>query len=434
MPPQPRVTRVTGAGARTPLSEDCLTVSVVRRTGGRADKPVMVFVYGGAFGVGGADAIAYEGEQLAARGDVVFVGFNYRLSALGWLDLTVYSTPERPIESNPGLRDQLAALHWVQRNIAAFGGDPGNVTCFGESAGGTAVATLLTMPAARGLFVRAIVESATVGAVVEQERGRAWGAELVADLPGGADALHTATAEALVAATNRLDARVSDAQPGARVVGPVVDGDLVPEHPVDAFLAGRSLPVPLIIGTNADDGTLFQLFRGMRATPVRLERLFEQTVPEARDPILAEYPGRRRRMFGRFVTDLMFWHPSVAVAEGHARVAPVWMYRFDFSPLVMRLSGLGAMHGSELDYAFGRPGSALLRAATLLGGGRAARALMRRMHGRWVAFAEDGRVDDAWPRFDPERRRTLVLDATDRVEADPEAATRAAWAQWRSYD
>jgi len=112
----------------------------------------------------------------------------------------------------------------------------------------------------------------------------------------------------------------------------------------------------------------------------------------------------------------------------------VWMYRFDFAPPAMRLTGLGAMHGAEMDYAFGRPRSPLLRAATALGGRRAARALMRRTHARWVAFAEDGRVDAAWPRFDPERRRTLLIDAADRVEADPAGSARVAWAAWRSYE
>ena len=130
-----RTSTLTGAGLRTPMSEDCLTLTVARRTGGTEPKPVMVFIYGGAFGIGGAIAGQYRGESLAAAGDVVFVGFNYRVGALGWLDLSAYGDEDDPMETNVGLRDQLAALAWVRDNIAAFGGDPDDVTLFGESAG-----------------------------------------------------------------------------------------------------------------------------------------------------------------------------------------------------------------------------------------------------------------------------------------------------------
>ena len=288
------------------------------------------------------------------------------------------------------------------------------------------------------------MESSAVGAVVGRARSAAWGASLVADLPGGergAAALFDASTDDLVEAGMRLDMHVSDAEPGARVFGPVVDGDLLPEHPLEAFRAGRSDPVPLVIGTNADEGTLFQLFRGLRATPARLERFFAEVVAETRDPILDAYPWRRprrrptsrrgRRAMAGFVTDMMFWHPSVVVAEGHAAVAPVWMYRFDFTPRLMRLAGMGAMHGAELDHVFGRDRSRMLAGITLLGGRRAARALMRRTHARWIAFAERGTLDDGWPRFDPRDRRILVLDTSDRVEADPGAAVREAWNRWQ---
>ncbi len=435
LPPQIRTGRLAGAGRRTPTSEDALTLTVLRRTAGDAPKPVMVFIHGGAFSIGGGTAEAYRGESLAASEDVVVVGLNYRLGALGWLDCTAFGSPERPIEGNLGLRDQLLALQWVRREIAGFGGDPEDVTLFGESAGATSVLALMTCPAARGLFHRAIAESAAIGSLHGAARSRAWAAELVAGLPGGVDDLLHADPAVLVRAAERLDAAVSDRTPAARLLGPVVDGDLLPKAPIDVLREGGAHPVPLVVGTNADEGTLFQWMRTIRATGPRLERLFAQAPPAARQAVEAVYPGPRRpRRLIRFVTDLIFWVPAVEAARGHAAVAPTWMYRFDFAPPAMRLAGLGAAHGSELDHVFARRRSATRRAALLLGGGRAAWAVTRRLSAAWGAFARDGAMPAGWPRFGPDDWPTLVVDVRDRVEHDPDADRRTAWSGWRTWD
>ena len=434
LPPQPRTTTLLGAGLRTPIDEDCLTLTVVRRTAGDAPKPVVVFVYGGAYGIGGATSAAYRGESLAATGDVVFVGFNHRLGVLGWLDLSAYGDEDDPMEVNIGLRDHLAALRWVQDNIAAFGGDPADVTLMGESAGATTVLTLLTLPAARGLFARAIAESPSIASLHGAERSRAWAAELVEALPDGAASLRTMTPDELVAAQIRLDTAVSDRTPAARVIGPVVDGDLVPDHPFDVLRRGEALPLPLLIGTNADEGSLFQRIRRLRATPIRLERLFDATAPEAKEAVLAMYSGRRSgRERERLVTDLVFWASAAEAAAGHAGVAPVWMYRFDFAPPAMRALRLGAVHGGELDHVLARRDGLTRRVATALGGARAARALTHRMSSAWLAFARTGAAPAWWPRFDGATRRTWVFDAVDRLETDPRPEVRGAWRSWRPY-
>jgi para-nitrobenzyl esterase len=439
VPPQPRTTAAAGAGRRTPMSEDCLTVSVLRRAAASGPRPVMVYIHGGAFGIGAGSAPVYDGSRFVAHGDVVYVTVNYRLGALGWMDFSRYSTPERPLDSNPGLRDLIAALAWVRDNIAAFGGDPDDVTVFGESAGGTAIAALLCSPAARGLFSRAIIESGVIGAIYGRERPAAWAARYV-ELLGGTDetaveALTTATAEELVLTTSRLDDEAFGEQPGTRLLAPVVDGELLPKHPLDAFRDGESNPVPLIIGTNANEGTLFQLVvRNLAATPLRVDRLFELTAPEAKEAVLAGYPTYpRRRTIAEMVTDFMFWNPAVAAASGHAQVAPTWLYRFDFATPLLKLTGLGATHAAEIDFVFGRPDSAMQRLFGLLGGRRAARAVTARMHGRWLRFATTGTVGADWPRYDPGRRETLLIDEQDRVEPDPRADLRRAWEGWRPY-
>ena len=180
VPPQQRTfVNLIGAGRRTAMGEDCLSVNVVAPAAPGPPRPVMVWIYGGAFSMGSSAMPGYAGHALARSGDVVYVSFNYRLGALGFTDVSRYATAERPFDSNLGIRDQVAALEWVRDNIAAFGGDPGNVTVFGESAGGISVTTLLSVPAARGLFHRAIAQSPAPAAAYTPDRAAGWAAQLV---------------------------------------------------------------------------------------------------------------------------------------------------------------------------------------------------------------------------------------------------------------
>ena len=173
-------------GKYQPSSEDCLTLNVLAPANtGNTPRPVMVFIHGGANTIGTSATGLYSGVSLVERGDVVYVSINYRLGALGYLDFTPFSTSERVFDSNLGLRDQVAALRWVQRNIAAFGGDPEKVTIFGESAGATAVTTLMATPAAKGLFAGAIAESSAPDLVSSTQRSHAWGARFVEILNSG---------------------------------------------------------------------------------------------------------------------------------------------------------------------------------------------------------------------------------------------------------
>ena len=309
-----------GAGRRTAMGEDCLSANVVAPAAPGPPRPVMVWIYGGAFSIGSSAVPGYAGHALARTGDVVYVSFNYRLGALGFTDVTRYATAERPFDANLGLRDQVAALEWVRDNIAAFGGDPGNVTIFGESAGGISVTTLMAVPAARGLFHRAIAQSPAPAAAYTRERAAGWAAQLVgllgAEEKDAVHALLDASADELVAAGTLLDEWANEATPGVLCFAPVVDGEFLPVHPLDAAASGAAHPVPLLIGTNDREGTLFAKSRGnlLPTTPARLARMFAGTDPAARDRILAAYPGypgrrgggRRRR------------RPRLLVAE-HAR-------------------------------------------------------------------------------------------------------------------
>jgi para-nitrobenzyl esterase len=422
---------------RTPMSEDCLTVNVIAPRTPGADRPVMVFIHGGAYTTGSSREIPHLGEALVREGDVVFVNLNYRLGALGYLDFSEFSTPEHPLEANLGLRDQVAALRWVRDNIRRFGGNPDNVTLFGESAGGNAVTTLLAVPSAAGLFARAIAESAPPEAVYPSSLTRQWGADYVAilrevtrDATTPAPDLLLGTAPSLlVRAASIMRQRTPDAVPGTIAFSPVIDGDVLPERPTEAAAGGRTHPVPLIIGTNSREGTLFRGRLDLLATTKpRIRAVFAKTERQARARLFEEYRALPpRRSAAEFGGDYSFWYPSLRFAEGHARSAPVHFYRFDIATRALRMAGLDATHGIELFAVFDLLDSPLARAAGVLGGRQAFKRAAERMRRRWISFARDGSVGEDWTGYSAEHRATLIIDVEDRLELDPRRSRRLAW-------
>ncbi|MBD8659904.1 para-nitrobenzyl esterase [Frigoribacterium sp. PvP120] len=434
-----------GVDATTPTDEDCLTINVVAPEGSRPgdDLPVLVYVHGGAYSVGSSREHPRHGEALVREGGIVYVSFNYRLGAFGYLDFTAWSTPERPLESNLGLRDQVAALEWVRDEVRAFGGDPGAVTLSGESSGGNAVTTLMTVPAARGLFHRAIAQSSPTNALYPPDVTRRWAGEFLellthqvsdddlesTSVEDAGRMLAEAPVAAVVRASAELQLRTPDEQPGTISLSPVIDGDFLPERPLDAFKAGRAHPVPLIIGTNDREGSVFTGRRDILATTKpRIRAIFAATEKKSRKAIKRQYPGlpADRRAALDFGGDFAFWFPTVKVAERHAVHQPVYFYRFDAAPRMLAVAGVDAFHGLELMALHDRMGSAFGWAMSALGGRRAFLRTAARMRARWIEFVRTGEVD-GWPPYDPFRRRTLIIDARDRVEHDPRGERRRAW-------
>jgi para-nitrobenzyl esterase len=427
--PQDRKGPFSGAAAGTPQSEDCLTLNVIAPALPARALPVMVYIHGGAYGVGSPADASFRGVNFARRG-VIHVTLNYRLNALGYLDFSEFG-----FDNNLGLRDQVAALEWVRDNIEWFGGDPANVTVYGESSGGNAVTTLLATPAAAGLFARVIAQSPPSNAVYRPEVTRQWAREFLEILgatPGReAEMLRNATAAELVTAARLLFVQIPDQYPGDQAFSPVIDGDYLPEHPVEALRAGRGHPVPLIIGSNDREGSVFFGKRRILATTkARVNGLLGNTSPEAADLMRKTYRLPRRRGAIDFAGDFAFWLPTYQIAAGHSTIAPTWMYRLDYATPLLRAVGIDSTHGADLLTVFGRTRSAVARLTTLLGGGRALAALSGRMQGYWLRYAVDGTVDASWPRHDPQARASLIFDNPDRVEFDTRADRRAAWDQF----
>lgn len=435
-----------GVGPGVPSGEDCLSVNVLKMDASpqsRRGLPVMVFIHGGGYSAGSSQDLFGQGEGFVRSGRVLYVSFNYRLGALGYLDFSRYSTAKRPIQSNLGLRDQVAALAWVRRNIHRFGGDPRNVAVFGESAGGNAVTTLMATPSARRLFARAIAQSAPANAVYTPAVTTRWAGEIVASLRATAVRQHgtiawstpagtlldAATATELVEAALDLQIRTPDADPGMFCLAPVVDGDFLPQHPIDAFRTGRAHRVPMIIGTNDREGSVF---RGrvdiLPRSAGRIRALFQRAPVEARKPMRDAYPGLPgRHAAADFGGDYAFWYPSVAVGGLHSRFAAVHAYRFDVAPRLLRMLDLDATHGLELFALFDRTDEPLARAITALGGREAFEQAGERMRNYWLDFACTGGIAETWPAYTERERLTLIIDGTDRVESDPRRERRLAW-------
>ncbi len=432
--PQERMYTILSPGRFQPTSEDCLTLNVVAPDQADAGPlPVMVFIHGGGYILGSSATPIYDGAALARRG-CVYVSVNYRLGALGCLDLSSLSTSEVTLDSNLYLRDLVLALRWVRDNVAAFGGDPDNVTIFGESAGAHIVATLLAVPEAEGLFTRAIAESPAAGMV----RGPDIAAEFAdrfAALLGvrPSDAAHTllrVSPAELLAAQDRLITEGARDMLGAFPIGPVFGDDLLPLDPVEAMRRGSAHRVPLIVGSNAEEGRLFTRFLKMLpTTEPMVESVLAGAEPGMRDRIIAaypDYPDRRAciRLGGDFAFNSAVWE----IAEAHETHGPTYVYRYDFAPRVLRWSGLGATHATELFAVFDVYRSGGL--GLLLTAGADRRAALRvsgQVQRRWRAFSRTGVPGDDWPVYTADDRAVMVFDRKTRVEYDPAPERRMAW-------
>ncbi|MGE2731313.1 carboxylesterase/lipase family protein [Mycolicibacterium vaccae] len=435
--PQQRMYTMLAPGRYQPQSEDCLTLNVVMPddvTPNRSNAvlPVMVFIHGGGYLLGSSATPIYDGASLARKG-CVFVSVNYRLGALGCLDLSSLSTPDIRIDDNLFLRDLVMALRWVQDNIAAFGGDPDKVTVFGESAGAHAVSTLLATPEAKGLFAQAISQSPVSGMC----RGVDMAAEYATKFARLLGADRNTAATRLLAArpaelVNTLDQLIADGQremSGAFAIGPTFGTEYLPLEPFEAMRRGTAARVPLIVGSNAEEGRLFTRFLKLLPTTERaIEQMFAQVDPDVRDSILAAYPGYPDpSVCVRIGGDCIFGSAVWEMAQAHSRHAPTYVYRFDYAPRTFRWSGMGATHATELFAVFGVYRTSLGKLLTAGMDTTATRKITRDMQGRWLSFAREGEPGSDWPRYTADERPVLVLDRRRRVEHDPHAEQREAW-------
>jgi len=344
-------------------SEDCLYLNVWTPAQNPDESmPVMVWIYGGGFSTGASNIPIYNGRHLAENG-VVLVSFNYRVGPFGFMAHPLLSA-ESPngVSGNYGMLDQIAALEWVQDNITAFGGDPDNVTIFGESAGGASVCNLMASPPADGLFDRAIVESGGFmdfgmpsgddGNTLKdaEEAGEKIASDLgVEDADGVLAAMREATPEELLEAASQQTSAL-----GMMDLGPVVDGWVLPDEPSAIFATGEQQDVPLLIGTNADEGAYFAPDMTQQQYEFTLKYVYGEYADEVAALFPAQTPEQVKPAFSRLLTEMGFAAGSKFAAVSTADIgAPVYLYKFTKTSSDPRLQQLGAFHGIEITYVFG---------------------------------------------------------------------------------
>lgn len=390
-------------------SEDCLYLNVWTPGCDAAKRPVMVWIHGGAFVIGAGSQSTYGGEHLAGR-DIVVVTLNYRLGAFGFLNLADATDGDALGSGAEGLGDQVLALDWVKRNIAAFGGDPDNVTIFGESAGGMSVGALLASPAARGLYHKAIPQSGAAHTGYDRERSTRVARALLDTLglkPQDSRRLSGIPADAILKAQISLLAAARSGRDTRKLGGlpftPTIDGTILPVRPIDAVRAGSAAGIPLLTGTTREE---WKLFTGAdpRMRLMSARRLGEHVVRLARETapaILGAYcEGSPFERLNAIMTDKNFTVPMIRLAEAQAPRAPVYAYRFDWrSPLLGGI--MGACHALELGFVFGTHGQRPAR--RFFGSGPAADALAGAMMDCWTAFARTGNpatsASGTWPAY-----------------------------------
>jgi para-nitrobenzyl esterase len=416
----PRVAMLSGISDRMTMSEDCLVLDVYSPAADAGRRPVMVWIHGGAFVMGSGTVPLYSGAGFAARHDIVVVTINYRLGALGLLYLGEL-LGEHYESGNAALLDQVAALRWVRDNIAAFGGDPGQVTVMGESAGAIAIANLLGMPAAHGLFHRAILESGGPSLTPTTRADACEVArEVVAALGVGVEQLTRISDLDFVQAQDRVfQAR------GMSAFQPCIDGVTLPRPVIETLRAGEGVNVPLLLGSNRDEWALFDVLLGEAATLPLIARMRGKLGDAFVDKMYAAY-GANHRAWVDILGDLGFRIPALRLADAHPAAA--YVYRFDWrSP---SFGGrLGAAHALELPFVWNRLDTQFARA--LIGGGEGVQALATAIHDTWAAFIKTGDPNGGglphWTRYNTATRPTMLLDVESHMADDPGGDTRTLW-------
>ncbi|MDH3756184.1 MAG: carboxylesterase/lipase family protein [Acidimicrobiia bacterium] len=431
---------------QNPAGDDCLNLNVWTPDPGASGLPVLVWIHGGAFYAGSGIDDVYNGASFASNG-VVCVTINYRLGVQGFWHLGEHFA-DLSDSGNLGMLDQIAALRWVQENIAAFGGDPNQVTIAGESAGGMSVSTLMAMPAARGLFHRAIPQSGAASNGISAPTATMIAGHMLDMLgvePGDLDALERVPSELMLQTQQKLGDelaetrdpnRFGEAAASAMAFQPTYGTEALPEIPLAAIAGGSASDIDVMIGTTMEEALIFL---------VDLKEMFnEELVTATMDGVfgmagkdgsaaLAVYqqrlPGAEyHELVAAIETDRMFTVPAIRMADAQAgHNANIWMYRFDWRTPAAG-GAWGAHHFLEVPFAFNMLDNPQAQGFV---GDDPPQALADKVHAAWVSFVKGGDPNNdalpTWPRYEPADRPTMLLDETPAVVNRPDDERVALW-------
>ena len=428
--------------ARPPVGEDCLSLNIWTPAADDAARPVLFWIHGGAFVNGSGSTPWYDGTQFARNHDVVVVTINYRLGAFGFLHLGDIGGSEWEQTGNLGILDQSFALRWVSENIRAFGGDPDNITIFGESAGGMSVGTQLGLPASKGLFRRAIAQSGAAGHVHDRESATRVAARFLEVLGVAAadlERLRDLPVADILAAQETVNLERADIAGGGLPFMPCVDGSALPVAPQDAVVAGHADGVDLLIGSNLDEMTLFTMMdpRFAQLDDAALARRFgglfgEERAAEALDAYRKERgDATAGDIWNAALADRVFRVPAVRLADAQRPHAPTYVYLFTW-PSSAFDGRLRSCHALEIPFVWDnldQTGVSFLTGPV----DDEMRDLARTMNAAWASFARTGSPSadglPEWPVWDSDTRPTMVLGTERAVDLDPAGHELAVWSE-----
>ena len=420
--------------------EDCLCLNVWTPGLDGGKRPVMLWIHGGGLNEGSGAGPEFDGEALSRRNDVVVLTVNHRLNSVGYLHLGELGGDAFADSSNAGQLDLIAALRWVRTNIAGFGGDPANVTVFGQSGGGYKISLLLAMPAAAGLFHRAIIESGPLVRAGTPDAGTAFARLVLTEAglaPRDVAGLQALPIDRLEAATKSAIAKYRGAAtlPKGLGLAPVVGSPSLPTHPFDPAAPAVSADVPLMIGHTRTETSIYLIdtpdLSGFREADV-VRALRQTRLGADSQSVYDAYRSSRpnasvQDLYTAITTDITFGAGSITIAERRAALgrAPTFFYTFDWATPVM---ALGSPHTLEIPFVFDTlevASSAMLGPVT-----PSMRALQATMSDTWVAFARTGNPNNRhlpdWPAYDAQKRATMSLNVEPRLLDDPSATERQA--------
>ncbi|MHB8381798.1 MAG: carboxylesterase/lipase family protein [Candidatus Binataceae bacterium] len=430
-----------GDAADITESEDCLVLNVWTPASGEGGKrPVMFWCHGGGFAASSGSPLMYAGERLATRGDVVVVTVNHRLGALGYTHIAGVGGDQFASSVNVGMLDLVGALKWVRENIARFGGDPHNVTIFGESGGGAKVSTLLAMPPAKGLFHRAVIQSGPGFRMLERDSAVETADMLLAEL--GMDRARVGEIQNLAVAQILAAEAAVERKLGRRIAGfrqgfvPVVDGQVLGQHPFDPKASPLCADVPVMIGYNRTETTLFLAGdrEAFNLDEAGLQRRVKFLLRDNSERVIEEF---RAANPGATPSDLFFligtdyptgaFSRKIAQRKSEQGGAPSYLYRFDWETPIAG-GRMKSPHALEITFVFDHAGEPL--APRLAPDSPEVHALAAEMSSRWIAFARTGDPNTGaaphWPAYSAAQRATMIFNSRCRVENDPSRRERLA--------
>lgn len=406
-----------------PQGEDCLTLNIWTKELDVANKPVMVFIHGGGYIGGGANDPVYEGVHFVNRHDVVFVSITYRCNVFGFMDLEDIGGSEYADSKNLGMLDQIQALKWIKENIEHFGGDANNITIFGESAGGSSVSLLMTIPEAKGLFHKVIAQSGTFNFKKTVEMAKQITKDFIR-ITGTStmEELQFLSTDELRHYCSRL---MKEYGYGHELMfSPVTDGKLIPEKPDESIRNGCAADVKLMIGTTLDELAYWKLYYAnledddeMHDFLTQICRVNGPDLNQSKDLINEYLSLEEPKNMMPLANEVLFRIPSIRFAQYQAKHAPTWMYLFKWPSGV---EGLGACHAAEVPFVFYTLNS---QSAKAFIGENPPKTLADQVQDAWVSFAQNGNPSHPnipdWPAYDENKRNTMIIHNEWKVEEDP---------------